>query len=390
VAVVGAEEIPADPCQLIAWNDVHMNAPVRAETLTPDTRSYARRPIIQFHDVSKTFEGRGAAGKVHALQHVNFAVDSGDVFGIIGRSGAGKSTLIRLVNGLERPTSGRILVGGTDISSFTERQLITPRRKIGMIFQHFNLLAMRTVHDNVALPLEVAGRSRAEIAQRVEPLLELVGLSDKRDRYPAELSGGQKQRVGIARALSTDPNVLLCDEATSALDPETTSSILALLSDVNKKLGVSIVLITHEIPVIQAICNRVAVIEAGRIVEQGRVLDVFLRPSHPTTESFVGAITGLEMPEHLQAGLRHEAQATSRAILRIVASGHHKTSALITRLSDVAAGNLDVLTGRVGTISNEPFCGLVASVPAKVAGSTAFNAALAEFEAEVRIAGYVD
>jgi len=367
-----------------------MNAPIRGDALKPHARASLAEPIIQFEDVSKTFDARGASGQVHALKSVNFTVERGDIFGIIGRSGAGKSTLIRLANGLERATSGRVIVDGTDITTFSERRLIAPRRKIGMIFQHFNLLAMRTVHDNVALPLEVAGRSRSEIAQRVAPLLDLVGLADKSDRYPAELSGGQKQRVGIARALATEPNVLLCDEATSALDPETTASILALLSDVNKKLGVSIALITHEIPVIKEICNRVAVIEGGEIVEQGNVIDIFLRPSHPTTESFVSSVTGLELPEQLRASLKSQLATGSTAIVRLVVAGERKVSSVISQLSAVAGADIDILAGRVSTIDDKPFGAFLIAVPASLTESAEFKNALAGLRAEGKVVGYVD
>src|SRR3954469_10614634 len=227
--------------------------------------------MIEFHGVEKEFPGRGGGTAVRALDGIDLSIGRGEIFGIIGRSGAGKSTLIRVVNMLERPTAGRVSVDGVDMNALDGAGLRAARRGIGMIFQHFNLLSSRTVYDNVALPLELAGLKRAEIKEKVEPLLELVGLSDKRDRYPAELSGGQKQRVGIARALATEPKVLLCDEATSALDPETTQSILALLRQVNRDLGITILLITHEIPVIKEICDRVAVIENGRIVEEGEV-----------------------------------------------------------------------------------------------------------------------
>ena len=211
----------------------------------------------------------------------------GSILGVIGRSGAGKSTLIRLVNGLEKPTAGRVIVDGADIAALPEAALRHARRSIGMIFQHFNLLSSRTAAQNVALPLEVAGYDKAEIRTRVEELLALVGLTDKRNRYPSELSGGQKQRVGIARALATKPKVLLSDEATSALDPETTRSILDLLARINAELGLTILLITHEMAVIRTIAREVAVIEGGRIVEQGDVFEVFTRPHHEVTRSFL-------------------------------------------------------------------------------------------------------
>jgi D-methionine transport system ATP-binding protein len=366
-----------------------MNAPVRAEQLTPAGTADLSEPIISFAEVSKTFASRGAGVAVQALDAISFSVGRGDVFGIIGRSGAGKSTLIRLVNGLEQATAGRIVVDGQDITSLSERGLIGPRRKIGMIFQHFNLLALRTVYDNVALPLEIAGRSRADIEKRVLPLLDLVGLADKRERYPAELSGGQKQRVGIARALATEPKVLLCDEATSALDPETTASILSLLSDVNRTLGVSIVLITHEIPVIQAVCNRVAVLEAGRIVEQGRVLDVFLRPTHATTESFVRSVTGLELPAGLTGQLQAAPIPNGRAVLRIVFSGANAAAPILSRLTSVAGVDINILAGRVGTIAGEPFGALLVAIPSDEAAHLATLGALSLLKQEAKVIAYV-
>ena len=208
-------------------------------------------PIIAFEGVSKTYAARGKAGEVSALSDINLAVPKGEIVGVIGRSGAGKSTLIRLINALEVPSSGVVRVRGTDIASLSEKDLREARRSIGMIFQHFNLLSSRTAFDNIALPLEIAGTPKRDIAGIVEPLLEMVGLADKRDRYPAELSGGQKQRVGIARALVTKPDVLLSDEATSALDPETTDQILELLKRINAELNVTIVFITHEMDVVE-------------------------------------------------------------------------------------------------------------------------------------------
>ena len=234
------------------------------------------------------------------------------MLGVIGRSGAGKSTLIRLVNGLEKPTTGRVIVDGADIAVLPETALRHARRSIGMIFQHFNLLSSRTAAENIALPLEVAGFDKAAIHGRVEELLALVGLSDKHNRYPAELSGGQKQRVGIARALATKPKVLLSDEATSALDPETTRSILDLLARINAELGLTIVLITHEMAVIRSIAREVAVIEGGRIVEKGNVFDVFTRPQHEVTRSFLADETGRTLPAYIANRLQTEPTGTGK------------------------------------------------------------------------------
>lgn len=217
-------------------------------------------------------------------------VQKGEIFGIIGHSGAGKSTLLRCVNLLEKPTSGTVTIGDVELTGLSERQLQTQRRRIGMIFQHFNLLSMSTVRDNIAFPLVLAKLSKFEVSKRVDELLKLVQLEQHADKYPAQLSGGQKQRVGIARALANNPDVLLCDEATSALDPQTTNSILALLLDINAKLGITILLITHEMNVIRSICDRVAVIDQGEIVEMGEVLHVFLKPEHPVTRDFVAQV----------------------------------------------------------------------------------------------------
>jgi D-methionine transport system ATP-binding protein len=366
-----------------------MNTLLRANDLIAATVQPAPEAVIAFHEVSKAFAGRGAAAQVRALYKVSFSVERGDIFGVIGRSGAGKSTLIRLINGLERASAGRITVDGHEITRLSERALTGPRRKIGMIFQHFNLLSSRTAFGNIALPLEIAGRTKAEIERRVHPLLDLVGLTDKHDRYPAELSGGQKQRIGIARALATEPTVLLCDEATSALDPETTASILALLADVNRRLGVTIVIITHEIPVIQAICNRVVVLEAGRIVEQGPVLDVFLKPSHPTTESFVRVVTGLELPQEIADTLQSHPVPGGRAILQIVFTGPNATTPILSRLTTVVGVDINILAGRVGTIGGVPFGALLVAVSADEAARAAVLGALSLLKQEAKVVGYV-
>lgn len=246
--------------------------------------------MIQLNKVSKIFPSQGDSQPVQALADVNLEIRKGEIFGIIGRSGAGKSTLLRLVNGLETPTEGAVQVDGQRVSRLNERELRKVRMKVGMIFQHFNLLWSRTVRENVAFPLEVAGHPEKEIRRKVDGLLERVGLSDRAEAYPAQLSGGQKQRVGIARALANDPHILLCDEATSALDPETTSSILELLREINREMGITLLLITHEMSVVQAICQRVAVMDGGRIVESGEVDSVFRQPHHPLTRQFVRQI----------------------------------------------------------------------------------------------------
>ena len=232
--------------------------------------------MIQFMDISKTFQTK--KDTIHALNHVSLTIDDGDVFGIIGFSGAGKSTLLRMVNALEVPTTGHVEIDGKNIDALSHKELRGVRKKIGMVFQQFNLLESKSVYDNIAIPLRLNKADTVQIRNTVMKLLQFVNLEDKADVYPAQLSGGQKQRVGIARALATNPSILLCDEATSALDPETTEAILQLLERINKELNITILIVTHEIQVIQRLCNRVAVMEHGQVVESGSVLDVFSNP----------------------------------------------------------------------------------------------------------------
>ncbi|MBO9130720.1 methionine ABC transporter ATP-binding protein [Bacillus sp. 165] len=245
--------------------------------------------MILLEKVKKIYQSK--KGDVTAVHDANLQIEQGEIFGVIGYSGAGKSSLIRMLNQLETPTAGTITIAGRVISAIKGKELRKARQEIGMIFQHFNLLWSRTVRENIAFPLEIAGVSKKEQQKRVEELIRLVGLEGREDAYPSELSGGQKQRVGIARALANNPKVLLCDEATSALDPETTDQILDLLLDINKRMGLTIVLITHEMHVIQKICHRVAVMEQGNIVETGNVLEVFRQPKQPITKRFVKQIT---------------------------------------------------------------------------------------------------
>ena len=262
--------------------------------------------MIELKNIDVTFHQSGKT--VEAVKQVNITIEDGDIYGIIGYSGAGKSTLVRTINLLQRPTNGTVTVSGVELTSLKEAQLRDARKKIGMIFQHFNLMNTLSVFDNVAFPLKRSGLSKAEIKEKVEALLHLVGLEDKITSYPRQLSGGQKQRVAIARALANDPDVLLCDEATSALDPKTTKDILNLLVEINKRLGLTIVLITHEMHVVRQICHRVAVMEQGRVVETGEVLDVFKNPQQTITKQFVGEERSEQdlhdVFEHLSTSLR--------------------------------------------------------------------------------------
>ena len=366
-----------------------MNARPRHDAFRLATEAASARPLIRFEGVGKTYPARGGQVPVSALEGIDLAVPEGAILGVIGRSGAGKSTLIRLVNGLERATAGRILIDGEDVTALTEAGWRARRRRTGMIFQHFNLLSSRTVFDNVALPLEIAGVPKTTIGRRVTELLDLVGLSDKHGRYPAELSGGQKQRVGIARALATDPQVLLCDEATSALDPETTQQILTLLRRVNRDLGITILLITHEIPVIKEICDRVAVIEDGRIVEEGETFAVFTRPSHPTTARFVEAVTGVEVPAHIQPLIHREARPGDQALLRITFTGENATAPVISRLSTVVGVDVNIVAGRIDAIAGQPFGSLIVSVPGSGPEKAAVIAALKNLDLKVAELGHV-
>lgn len=253
--------------------------------------------MIQLINVSKSFISD--KDTVHAVKDVNLTINDGEIFGVIGYSGAGKSTLVRCINLLERPTKGQVLINDVDLVQLKEKDLRKYRQKIGMIFQQFNLLASRTVFDNVAFPLKYRGISKEEIKERVFYLLDLVGISDKVDSYPSQLSGGQKQRVAIARALATEPSILLCDEATSALDPQTTKSILKLLKEVNKKLGITIVIITHEMHVIKEICDRVAVMEGGNVVELNDVISIFSNPQAKITKDFISSTSNLSRIDEL-------------------------------------------------------------------------------------------
>jgi len=292
--------------------------------------------MIHLTDIHKRF-GEGP-GSITAVDNVSLEIADGEIFGVIGYSGAGKSTLIRLLNGLEMPTSGSVKIGGLEISAIKGKELREARQKVSMIFQHFNLLWSRTVKDNIAFPLEIAGVQKAAREKKVAELIELVGLGGRENAYPSELSGGQKQRVGIARALANDPEVLLCDEATSALDPETTDSILDLLTGINERLGLTIVLITHEMHVIRKICHRVAVMEAGKVVEMGDVLNVFQSPKENITKRFVSQITEPAEARQAMAHIRKEFSAGT--IIKLVFVGERTEQPVLAGL--IRKFNIDV------------------------------------------------
>ncbi len=365
----------------------------RTETeveMSPATKSApAEADIVRLEGVSKIFPATRKSAEVAALQATDLSAPRGSITAIIGRSGAGKSTLIRLVNGLERPTAGRVLVDGQDIAQLPEEKLRHIRRSIGMIFQHFNLLSSRTVFDNIALPLEISGMAKKDIVERVTPLLELVGLADKRDRFPAELSGGQKQRVGIARALATRPKLLLSDEATSALDPETTQSVLELLKRINRELGLTILLITHEMEVVKSIADNVAVIDGGRIVERGSTFDIFTHPQHETTKVLLSGVPGMQLPAYAQAHLTQDRREGSQVILRIVFSGPHATDPVLSRLTGELGIHLNILGGAVDEIAGQPFGTLFVSFPADEARLERVRNILGDLNLTTEVLGYV-
>ncbi|VFR17010.1 Methionine ABC transporter ATP-binding protein [plant metagenome] len=332
--------------------------------------------MIRIENLSKSFPARGGnggpEGAFEALRGIDLDIGQGEVFGIIGRSGAGKSTLIRMLNLLERPSSGSVWIDGVDITRLDMPALRTLRQRIGMVFQHFNLLDSRTVLDNVCFPLRLAGLPRAERVARAKEVLALVGLSAHVAAYPRQLSGGQRQRVGIARALANRPTLLLCDEATSALDPETTQSILRLLADINQRLGLTIVLITHGMDVIRSVCDRVAVLDAGRVVESGEVLDVFLHPRHAVTQRLL-AESGVQAE-----GWQALADATPGRIIRLSLRGDDTARPLLSRLSRELDVDLSILQGTVSRIKEAHYGQLVLAVDAGEATVARLLARLAE------------
>ena len=350
--------------------------------------SEPRKPAIRFADVSKTFAARGSAPAVQALKNVSFEIPVGAVAGIIGRSGSGKSTLVRLVNGLERPTSGQVIVGEADIGALTGESLRAQQRRIGMVFQHFNLLSSRTAYGNIALPMEFAGVGRDRIETRVAELLALVGLSDKRNAYPAELSGGQKQRVGIARALAMQPDILLCDEATSALDPETTQSILDLLHEVNRLTGVTILMVTHEMHVVKAIADRLIVLDSGGVAEAGDTYAIFTRPKSVIARTFIDTISGA-IPESVRERIHTTPSDQSRALLRIVFAGANSETPVLSQLSRKFDIDLEIIAGQIDRVAGHPFGVLIVAAPGGPETLAKLQAALSGLDLQSEALGYV-
>ena len=317
--------------------------------------------MIELRHISKDF-GTGEHA-VHAVQDVSLTVETGEIFGIIGFSGAGKSTLVRCINLLERPTSGEVLLDGQELTTLPPKQLRQARKKIGMIFQHFNLMPSRTVAGNVAYPLRGSGLSREQIAAKVQSLLELVGIGDKAEAFPSQLSGGQKQRVAIARALANDPSVLLCDEATSALDPQTTKAILHLLRDLNAKLGLTIVLITHEMAVVREICRRVAVMEHGRVAEQGEVFNVFVDPRQDITRSFIRTTSNLQKVEELIAADSPVTRLKpGELIIRLSYVQRNAAEPLISVVTKLFDVSLNIIFADINIVQDAPIGGTVAII----------------------------
>ncbi|MBP3690599.1 MAG: methionine ABC transporter ATP-binding protein [Schwartzia sp.] len=344
--------------------------------------------MITLSHIEKTYAG--ADGAVTALKDISLTVAKGEIFGVIGLSGAGKSTLVRCINLLERPTKGSVIVDGLDMMALSDAELRKARKSIGMIFQHFNLLSSATVYDNVAFPLRLSGMAEDAIRAKVEPLLSLVGLDDKAQQSPSQLSGGQKQRVGIARALASEPKVLLCDEATSALDPQTTKAILELIRDINQKLGLTVVIITHEMQVIKDICDKVAVIEDGVIAEQGPVAEVFLNPRQKITKDFIGVLMGNDLPAELRGVPISEAPIEGgKLLVRLTFFGESANAPVISDL--VKGHNIDaaILYGNIDAIKDTPYGRMLlglSGTPGAVEEALSF---LREKDLRIEVIGYV-
>lgn len=313
--------------------------------------------MIQLTGINKIYvDAKYKNKKTYALKGIDLQINKGEIFGIIGHSGAGKSTLLRMINLLERPTSGKVVVSGIDLTTLSHKELQDKRRKIGMIFQHFNLLSSATVEQNIAFPLKLTKQSAETVNRKVDELIKLVGLEEHRSKYPSQLSGGQKQRVGIARALAADPDILLCDEATSALDPQTTSSILQLLMEINRSLGITIVLITHEMQVIRSICDRVAVINDGMIAELGNVADVFLHPNHDVTKQFIQ-----ESSDSVEQNSLLYSSDYSDGLVKITFLGEHTYHPILSETVQATGVTFAIMQGTISKMKDTPYGQLIVS-----------------------------
>ena len=344
--------------------------------------------MIKLKNVSKIFNVSGK--KLTALDNVSLEIPKGHICGVIGASGAGKSTLIRCVNLLEKPSEGSVIIDGNDLTQLSDAELVLERRNIGMIFQHFNLLSSRTVFGNVALPLELEGVPKKDIEAKVNELLSLVGLNDKKNVYPANLSGGQKQRVAIARALASDPKVLLCDEATSALDPATTHSILKLLKEINRTLGITILLITHEMEVVKRICDQVAVIDKGRLIEQGTVSEIFSNPKTELAQEFISSTFHITLPEEYLENLSDTPKhAKSYPIIKFEFTGRSVDAPLLSQASKKFGVELSILTSQIDYAGGVKFGYTIAEVEGNEDEITQTKIYLMENNVRVEVLGYV-
>ena len=344
--------------------------------------------MIKLNNITKIFTLPDK--KLTALDNVSLHVPKGQICGVIGASGAGKSTLIRCVNLLERPTHGTVVIDDVDLTQLSDPELVKTRRQIGMIFQHFNLLTSRTVFENVALPLELENKSKAEIQEKTTALLTLVGLSDKHNVFPANLSGGQKQRVAIARALASDPKVLLCDEATSALDPATTQSILKLLKEINRTLGITILLITHEMEVVKRICDQVAVIDKGRLIEQGTVSEIFSNPKTELAQEFISSTFHITLPEEYLENLSDTPKhAKSYPIIKFEFTGRSVDAPLLSQASKKFGVELSILTSQIDYAGGVKFGFTIAEVEGDEDAITQAKVYLMENNVRVEVLGYV-
>lgn len=345
--------------------------------------------MIKLKNVSKIFDVSGK--KLTALDNVSLDIPKGHICGVIGASGAGKSTLIRCVNLLEKPTVGSVIIDGKDLTQLSDAELVLERRNIGMIFQHFNLLSSRTVFGNVALPLELEGTPKEKIEAKVNELLSLVGLSDKKNVYPSNLSGGQKQRVAIARALASNPKVLLCDEATSALDPATTHSILKLLKEINRTLGITILLITHEMDVVKRICDLVAIIDHGKLIEQGSVSDIFSNPKTELAQQFIRSTFSVNLPdEYLDNLLQTPKHAKSYPIIKFEFTGRSVDAPLLSQASKKFGVELSILTSQIEYAGGVKFGFTVVEVEGDEDAITQTKIYLMENNVRVEVLGYVE